>query len=77
MSHKYYISLFHGTLPEKLHTILLGLCKAEQSPVYPLSYTGTLENFLEKWNRPVMIIPKGEKEYGVIYVTHHSTFGQR
>ena len=77
MTQKYYIYQFHGTLPDKLMKTLLGFCQAEPNAIYPLSYTGTLEGFLEKWNRPVMIVPKDEKEFGMICVTQHSTFGSR
>jgi len=77
MHPKYYIQRFHGELPAKLHNTLMGFCKPEPSAIYPLSYSGTLENFLEKWDRPVLIVPKGEKEYGVIYVTQHNSFNPR
>jgi len=77
MHPNYYIQQFHGTLPDKLQKVLTGFCKTEPSAMYPFSYNGTLEVFLEKWNRPVMVFPKDEKEYGVIYITQHNNFGQR
>lgn len=77
MHPNYYIQQFHGEIPEKLHKHLVSFCKTEPTTIFPFSYNGTLEVFLEKWNRPVMVFPKNEKEYGVIYITHHDHFGQR
>jgi len=43
-----------------------------------LYFDGTLDEFVSRWKRPVMIVPNRNTDGpGIIGVTQHSNFGQR
>jgi len=74
---KYKISTFHGSLPSNLVKRLDELSCYKQDE--HLIYEGSIDNFLQKWKRHVMIYPDTTNLAfdGTIFVTQYKTFSQR
>jgi hypothetical protein len=74
----YNIYFWHG-IDDKLAKKLSKFCDAEPScSSLFFTYTGTLDNFTEKYNDKFIVMPSGTNlNNDTICVTQYSNFGQR
>lgn len=70
----YIIHFWHGMLPIKLREKLRGFCEwSEENGSYDYKYTGSIDDFLAKWELNVIIYSQAR----IIGVTQHSSFSAR
>jgi hypothetical protein len=63
------IWMWHGRLPQNLSDKLESFCDKDENGAY--SYTGTLEDFEEKWGSRFIVMDN------FIGITQYSSFGAR
>ncbi len=68
MWHGYDTNLFD----DLIKVVGCNTARGEEEDRRILYFQGSLDDFAERWNRPILVYPDG-----TIYVTQHSNFGQR